>query len=165
MRLTVRAAILLIRFVFAQYLIVAIYSACSRSGKEFLADFLSLSSHFLTIFPTYSNRCRLHCLCNMLNVRVGVGFPWYICSPAIASLHLACLCIFKSVSCCRGYIASSSFQSFTICAFIFSSAYLVQFALAWPTSCVIQHHERGISLIFSPYAESFPYSVRPSRAV
>ena len=83
--------------------------------------------------------------------------PWYIWSPAIASLPLAYLCIFKSVSCCPGYIGLSSFPSFTTCAFIFSSASLVQLALSWPRSCLfqLQHHKRGISLIFSPYAESF----------
>jgi len=50
--------------------LVGNFRSCVWSTSRYLADSLSLSSHFLTICPTCSDRCRLHCLCNVLNVVV-----------------------------------------------------------------------------------------------
>ena len=50
--------------------LVGNFRSCVWSNSRYLADSLSLSSHFLTICPTCSDRCRLYCLCNVLDVVV-----------------------------------------------------------------------------------------------
>ena len=152
MCLTVRAATL-IRFDFAWYLFMAIYTLHVQGLIGNLSSHVFdpvvniwLVSYIFQVISSqpvlYYDRCKA-CI---------VGLPWYICSPAIASSPLACLYNFKSVSCCRGYIAS--FQSFTFVHKIvqcvsgstrISLAYILYFSIT---------SEVYISLIFSPYAES-----------
>ena len=133
--------------------LVGNFRSCVWSTSRYLAASLSLSSHFLTICPTCSDRCRLHCWCNVLNVVVPESACDFL---GIFALLLLSHCLSHVYASLSRSLVVVVIQSFTICAFIFSSASLVQLALAWPRSCLfqLQHHELGISLIFSPYAES-----------